>query len=212
MTDVISSQRKSRARSAGRNVGARLQRVLPSMPSAADTALLQPATAQAALLQYVELLFFAYRDFTGEADAMLATFGLGRAHHRVLHFVNRQPGIRVADLLGLLKITKQSLGRVLRKLIDDGWVEQVPGRTDRRERRLTLTDSGRNLAADLAQLQTRRIDAALGAVEAANGSAARESVRGFLLALIAAEERPAVTELLRVATAPSPRRASAEKE
>src|SRR5450631_1284897 len=75
------------------------------------------------LITFVELLFFAYRDFTREADAALAELGLGRAHHRVLHFVNRHPGLRVADLLEILKITKQSLGRVLRQLVAEGWIE-----------------------------------------------------------------------------------------
>src|SRR6185295_15115808 len=88
------------------------------------------------LLTFVELLFFAYRDFTPEADAVLAEFELGRAHHRVLHFVNRNPGLRVADLLDVLKITKQSLARVLKQLIDEGWITSTAGDQDRRERRL----------------------------------------------------------------------------
>ena len=81
------------------------------------------------LITFVELLFFAYRDFTREADAVLAEFGLGRAHHRVLHFVNRHPGLRVADLLDILKITKQSLARVLKQLVDEGWIVQKAGET-----------------------------------------------------------------------------------
>src|SRR5215468_3967607 len=72
----------------------------------------------------IELLFFAYRDFVGDADEILARFGFGRAHHRVLHFVNRNPGMKVAELLDILKITKQSLGRVLKQLLDEGYVEQ----------------------------------------------------------------------------------------
>ena len=75
----------------------------------------------------IELLFFAYRDFIGDADALLAKISFGRAHHRVLHFVNRHPGMRVADLLDILKITKQSLGRVLRELVDDGYITQRAG-------------------------------------------------------------------------------------
>jgi hypothetical protein len=75
------------------------------------------------LLAFAELLFFAYRDFTRDADAILKDFGFGRAHHRVLHFVNRHPGLRVADLLDVLKITKQSLGRVLKQLIDKGYIQ-----------------------------------------------------------------------------------------
>src|SRR5262245_61055931 len=99
------------------------------------------------LLTFVELLFFAYRDFTGEADAVLAEFGLGRAHHRVLHFVNRHPGLRVADLLEILKITKQSLARVLKQLVDEGWIVQKAGEQDRRQRRLHATERGHALAA-----------------------------------------------------------------
>src|SRR3982074_3558086 len=82
------------------------------------------------LITVVELLFFAYRDFTREADAVLAEFGLGRAHHRVLHFVNRHPALRVADLLEILKITKQSLARVLKQLVDQGWIVQKAGERD----------------------------------------------------------------------------------
>src|SRR5215813_2129031 len=72
----------------------------------------------------IELLFFAYRDFIGDADELLARLDFGRAHHRVLHFVNRHPGMRVADLLEILKITKQSLARVLKQLVDQGWIVQ----------------------------------------------------------------------------------------
>src|SRR5262245_38620669 len=86
--------------------------------------------AEQPLITFVELLFFAYRDFTREADATLAEFRLGRAHHRVLHFVNRHPGLRVADLLDILKITKQSLARVLKELVDEGWIVQMAGETD----------------------------------------------------------------------------------
>lgn len=148
------------------------------------------------LIALVELFFFAYRDFTGEADAVLEAYGLGRAHHRVLHFVNRRPGIRVADLLEILKITKQSLGRVLRELVQDGWIEQATGADDRRERHLTLTDRGRQLAAELADLQTRRIEAALQDVEASGVTAARDTVRLFLSAMIAAAERETALALI----------------
>ena len=75
----------------------------------------------------IELLFFAYRDFVGDPDEVLAKLGFGRAHHRVLHFVNRNPGMKVADLLDILKITKQSLGRVLKQLVDQGYVVQKEG-------------------------------------------------------------------------------------
>src|SRR6202044_3238897 len=105
------------------------------------------ATADAALraeepyFDLIELLFFAYRDFVGDADEVLAKLGFGRAHHRVLHFVNRNPGMKVAELLGILKITKQSLGRVLKQLIDEGYVEQRTG-ADRRQRLLFVSAKG----------------------------------------------------------------------
>ena len=85
----------------------------------------------------IELLFFAYRDFVSDPDEVLAKFGFGRAHHRVLHFVNRNPGMKVAELLDILKITKQSLGRVLKQLVDQGYVLQKEGANDRRQRLLT---------------------------------------------------------------------------
>jgi DNA-binding MarR family transcriptional regulator len=109
----------------------------------------------------IELLFFAYRDFTGDADEVLAKLGFGRAHHRVLHFVNRQPGLKVAELLDILKITKQSLGRVLRQLIEQGYVLQKEGASDRRQRLLYVTPRGEALAMKLANLQTVRISRAL---------------------------------------------------
>src|ERR1700756_2173107 len=93
----------------------------------------------------IELLFFAYRDFVGDADEVLAKFGFGRAHHRVLHFVNRNPGMKVAELLGILRITKQSLGRVLKQLIDEGYVVQKEG-ADRRQRLLYVSPAGEALA------------------------------------------------------------------
>src|SRR6202048_3931601 len=85
----------------------------------------------------IELLFFAYRDFIGDPDDVLAKLGFGRAHHRVLHFVNRNPGMKVAELLDILKITKQSLCRVLKALIDEGYVVQKEGAKDRRHRLLS---------------------------------------------------------------------------
>src|SRR6201986_677301 len=109
----------------------------------------------------IELLFFAYRDFITEPDDVLAKFGFGRAHHRVLHFVNRNPGMKVAELLDVLKITKQSLGRVLKQLIDEGYVVQKEGANDRRQRLLYVTARGETLAMKLAGLQTVRIARAL---------------------------------------------------
>jgi len=146
----------------------------------------------ARFITLVELLFFAYRDFTREADAVLAEFGLGRAHHRVMHFVNRNPGLRVADLLEILKITKQSLARVLKKLVDEGWISQQTGTHDRRERRLRVTDKGAALATRLDQLQAKRVSGAL----AACGPANEAFIRRFLFNMISLDERGRVEALL----------------
>src|ERR1700674_6140292 len=131
----------------------------------------------------IELLFFAYRDFVGDPDEVLARLGFGRAHHRVLHFINRNPGIKVADLLVILKITKQSLGRVLKQLVDQGYVVQQEGANDRRQRLLFVTPKGEQLAMKLAGLQTERIARALGEI----GPNAHEAARRFLVAMIDAD-------------------------
>lgn len=104
-----------------------------------------------------DLMFFAYRDFTAAADLILEELGLGRAHHRAIHFVGRQPGITVGDLLAILRITKQSLARVLTTLVEQGLVAQAPGRNDRRQRLLTLTESGRALERRLFERQRERL-------------------------------------------------------
>jgi DNA-binding MarR family transcriptional regulator len=90
----------------------------------------------------IELMFFAYRDYLAEGDRLLESFGLGRAHYRILHFVNRRPGLTIAELLGILKITKQSLSPVLKELLDQNYVVARRGETDRRQRRLFLTEQG----------------------------------------------------------------------
>src|SRR5499427_11008037 len=110
----------------------------------------------------IELLFFAYRDFIGDPDDVLAKLTFGRAHHRVLHFVNRNPGMKVADLLDILNITKQSLGRVLKQLVDQGYVIQKEGAQDRRQRLLYVTSKGEALALKLANLQMQRINRVFG--------------------------------------------------
>ena len=107
-----------------------------------------------------DLLFFAYRDFTAAADVILEELGLGRAHHRAIHFIGRQPGITVGDLLAILRITKQSLARVLTTLVGEGLVAQSPGRSDRRQRLLTLTEAGRALERRLFERQRERLAAA----------------------------------------------------
>ncbi len=122
------------------------------------------AESSALPLDVMGLFFFAYRDFVGDADALLERQGFGRAHHRVLYFVNLKPGMPVADLLDILKITKQSLARVLRQLIDSGYVEQKTGAADRRQRLLYATAKGREFFETLSATQTSRIDAAIAAL------------------------------------------------
>src|SRR3954452_20987151 len=128
----------------------------------------------------IELLFFAYRDFVGDADHVLEEFGFGRAHHRVIHFVHRYPGLKVADLLDVLRITKQSLGRVLKQLLDEGYIVQKAGAEDRRERLLFATAKGEALVAKLAGLQTDRINRALGELDAAGAESVRQFLRGMI--------------------------------
>jgi DNA-binding MarR family transcriptional regulator len=140
----------------------------------------------------IELLFFAYRDFVGDPDEVLAKFGFGRAHHRVLHFVNRNPGMKVAELLDILRITKQSLGRVLKQLVDQGYVIQREGAQDRRQRLLYVTPKGEQLALKLAMLQTERLSRALAEL----GPGAHEAARRFLAAVIDTENRDAVLRLI----------------
>jgi DNA-binding MarR family transcriptional regulator len=128
----------------------------------------------------IELLFFAYRDFVGDADEVLTQYGFGRAHHRVLHFVHRNPGMTVAGLLAILKITKQSLGRVLRELVEKGFIEQREGAADRRQRLLLLTPAGEALILDLADRQTRRLERAIKDAGFADTAPARR----FLIAML----------------------------
>ncbi len=140
----------------------------------------------------IELLFFAYRDFVGDPDDVLAKLGFGRAHHRVLHFVNRNPGMKVAELLDILKITKQSLGRVLKQLVDQGYVLQKEGASDRRQRLLYVTPKGEALAMKLAGLQTARITRALGEL----GPNAHETACRFLVAMVNADNRDGVQRFI----------------
>ncbi len=123
---------------------------------------------------------------------MLAKFGFGRAHHRVLHFVNRNPGMKVAELLDILKITKQSLGRVLKQLVDQGYVVQKEGANDRRQRLLYVTAKGEGLSIKLASLQTARIAAALAEL----GPNAHEAAHRFLVAMIDHDNRDGVLRFI----------------
>lgn len=136
----------------------------------------------------IELLFFAYRDFTSDPDALLRRHGFGRAHHRVIHFVSRNPGIAVADLLKILRITKQSLSRVLRQMVDEGYIEQKTGLRDRRQRLLSVTEKGSELERRLSAPQRAR-------VARAYREAGPEAVAGYrkvLTQLINEEERDGI--------------------
>lgn len=146
------------------------------------------AGADALAFDLIERMFFGYRDFVGVADAALAQTGYGRAHHRVLHFVDRNPGLTVCELLAILKVTKQGVARVLRTLVEDGLIEATPGPLDRREKRLATTQAGRDLARHLARLQTARIEAALEGLPPEG----REIVARFLAGLVDEAEREAV--------------------
>jgi DNA-binding MarR family transcriptional regulator len=162
-----------------------------TVPSVAERPGGGPAPAEPTW-DIIELLFFAYRDFVGDPDEVLLKLGFGRAHHRVLHFVNRNPGIKVADLLEILNITKQSLGRVLKQLVDQGYVLQKEGAQDRRQRLLYATPKGENLALRLAALQTQRISRAFGEL----GPNAHDAARRFLTSMIDVDNRDGVLRLI----------------
>lgn len=144
------------------------------------------------IIELIELLFFAYRDFTCEPDGILKDYGFGRAHHRVVHFIGRNPGIRVAELLSILAITKQSLGRVLRELIETGYVVQCEGPADRRQRLLYLTTAGTRLHQRLMAPQIRRVK---GALERA-GARQDGEYRAVLAGLVDAANRAEVARLV----------------
>jgi DNA-binding MarR family transcriptional regulator len=161
-------------------------------PPAAVAAGDRAARGSDSVWDIIELLFFAYRDFVSDPDDALAKFNFGRAHHRVLHFVNRNPGMKVAELLDVLKITKQSLGRVLKQLIDQGYVLQKEGANDRRQRLLFVTPKGEGLALKLAALQSARIARALAEL----GPNAHEAACRFLVAMIDVDNRDNVLRFI----------------
>ncbi len=138
----------------------------------------------------IELLFFAYRDFTGEADRILSEIGLGRAHHRVIYFVGRQPGMTVSELLSILNITKQSLSRVLSHLMAEGYIVQQQGARDKRQRLLSLTDRGLALENRLTDVQCRRFAAAY----SERGGEAVDGFQQVLTSLINEEARAALKD------------------
>lgn len=139
----------------------------------------------------IELLFFAYRAFTADPDRILERLNFGRAHHRALYFVSRRPGMTVAELLSILDITKQSLSRVLRQLIDSGHIRQMEGRIDRRQRRLYPTEAGHALILELSWPQSRRIDNALKAC----GIGDDKALACFMRAMLDSEDRDMLDQL-----------------
>ena len=140
----------------------------------------------------IELMFFAYRDFISDPDAILEAHDFGRAHHRVLHFVAGNPGISIADLLDILRVTKQSLARVLRDLIDGNYIEQRIGADDRRKRLLHLTAKGEDLHGNLIAPQEKRFAEALEAM----GPQAFTQWKKAMRLVINAEDRENVDMLI----------------
>ena len=138
--------------------------------------------------QGMELLYFAYRDFTSEPDAILSEYGFGRAHHRVIYFVGRNPGINVSELLAILKITKQSLSRVLGHLVREEFIDQREGTRDRRQRLLNLTEKGVALERQLSESQRRRLAEAYREA----GAEAVQGYRDVLMGMISEEDRQRV--------------------
>jgi len=173
---------------------------IKSMRSVPPATQPKPATTSAedGLTEAVELLFFGYRDFVSDPDEILVQYDFGRAHHRVVHFVGRHAGITVADLLNILRITKQSLARVLRQLIERGFIEQKTGQKDRRQRHLFLTPAGADLWERLLAPQRARVQKALSDA----GPGAEDSWRAVMLALLNEENRAEVESL--IANEPTP--------
>ncbi len=178
-----------------------MARTLSQRPFAAGVT----EAGSAPMYDLIELMFFAYRDFVGDADHLLAALGFGRAHHRVLHFVSRRPGLTIAELLEILKITKQSLNRVLKELLDQDYVEARRGTLDRRHRQLFPTPRGKALALDVALLQSKRF----ATVFAALPDGAQAQAIAFLLAMVDESGRDKIASMTGVneaAAGPGPRR------
>ena len=147
-----------------------------SAPAGANLLFLREEEIRAAQ----DLLFFAYRDFTNAADVILEELGLGRAHHRALHYIGRNPGIPVSELLAILRITKQSLARVLNELVALGHVAQAQGHADRRQRLLSLTAEGQALERRLYERQRERLAAAYREAGGAAVEGFRRVMRGIM--------------------------------
>ncbi|HWD59136.1 MAG TPA: MarR family transcriptional regulator [Stellaceae bacterium] len=158
--------------------------IKPSAAPLSEPAAEAPFLTDEEVRQGIELLFFAYRDFTAEPDEILTRYDFGRAHHRVVHFVGRRPQMTVGDLLTILKITKQSLNRVLGQLVRQGFIVQHRGAQDRRQRLLELTEKGRELERQLSAPQRARVAAAYRKA----GAGAVEGFRKVLLGVIASPD------------------------
>jgi DNA-binding MarR family transcriptional regulator len=153
------------------------------MDAIPDQAVQDASTGGDEFRRAIELLFFGYRDFTAEPDRLLARLNFGRAHHRVIYFVGRHPGISVSELLAILRITKQSLARVLSQLIREGYVIQRAGTRDRRQRLLELAPSGLALEKRLTEAQSNRIRRAV-------GTAGPDAMDGFARMLLGLVDEP----------------------
>ena len=167
MPDLKGELRAGEARSVDSRAG---------MPAGANLLFLREEELRSAQ----DLLFFAYRDFTRAADEVLEGLGMGRAHHRALHYIGRNPGLPVSDLLSILRITKQSLARVLNMLVEDGYVTQQQGQVDRRQRLLTLTETGEALERQLFERQRERLAAAYREAGAGAVDGFRRVMRGIM--------------------------------
>lgn len=177
MPDVKGELRPAEARMAeGRAPDARAPDSRAIGPAGANLLFLREEELRAAQ----DLLFFAYRDFTRAADEVLEGLGMGRAHHRALHYIGRNPQIPVSDLLAILRITKQSLARVLTALVDDGYVTQQQGQVDRRQRLLTLTEKGMALERQLFERQRERLAGAYREAGAGAVDGFRRVMRGIM--------------------------------
>jgi DNA-binding MarR family transcriptional regulator len=166
--------------------------VTDAIPALGPRNAAQDILAEPPAYDLIELFFFAYRDFVSDPDRILDEYGFGRAHHRVLHFVDRNPGLTIAELLDILRITKQSLNRVLKELLDKDFIESRMGTSDRRQRLLFATAKGHDLAIKLARLQTRRILRALAELDPEG----KEAVSRYLLRLIDPDDRDHVARLV----------------
>jgi DNA-binding MarR family transcriptional regulator len=169
-----------------------IRSALEERPDGRGPAAVGGAAEPQPMFDLMELFFFAYRDFVGDADRLLEAIGFGRAHHRVLHFVNRRPGLTIAELLEILRITKQSLARVLKDLVGQGFVDSRPGVADRRQRLLFPTAEGRRLALDLARVQSERFERVLNEI----GEGARPRAIDFLFFMIDPPEREHIASLV----------------